>query len=95
MHCLRSLGKSFTVHIFGVLHVLTFHREKLSIELKNTGKITIDVPGLGSQVELTPDLIVIEKRTRVERLRTFTPNVIEPSFGVSHFRSSSLHGCSF
>jgi glycyl-tRNA synthetase len=71
------------------------HREKLSVELKSTGKITIDVPGVGSQVELTPDLIVIEKRTRTEHVRSFIPSVIEPSFGVSHFRSSALHGRAF
>jgi hypothetical protein len=95
MRCLKSLGNSFIVHICWVLRVLTFHREKLSVELESTGKITIDVPGVGSQVELTPDLIVIEKRTRTERFRSFTPNVIEPSFGVSHFRSSALYGRAF
>lgn len=86
MHCLTSLGNP-SPSIFGVLRVLTLHREKLSVELKNTGKIIIDVPGVGSQVELTPDLVAIEKRTRTEHVRPFTPNVIEPSFGVSHLRS--------
>lgn len=61
--------------------MLTFTREKLSVELKDTGKATIDVPGVGSgKVELTPDLILIEKRTRTDYVRTYTPNVIEPSF---------------
>jgi glycyl-tRNA synthetase len=74
---------------------LTLHREKLSVELKSAGKISIDVPGVGSQVELTPDLVVIEKRTRTEHVRSFVPNVIEPSFGVSHFCPSALHGRTF
>jgi len=61
---------------------LTFHREKLSVELKSAGRINIDVPGLANQVELTPDLVVIEKQTRNEFTRSWTPNVVEPSFGV-------------
>lgn len=59
-------------------------REKLSLELKNNGKININVPGVGDQVELTTDLVTIEKRTRIDHVRSYTPNVIEPSF-VSHF----------
>ena len=58
-------------------------REKLSLDLKNDGKITIDVAGVGNgKVELGKDLITIEKRTRVENVREYTPNVIEPSFGI-------------
>jgi glycyl-tRNA synthetase len=53
--------------------------EKLSISLKNDGKIGLDVGGIG-KVEITKDLINIERRTRVENVREFTPNVIEPSF---------------
>jgi glycyl-tRNA synthetase len=41
------------------------------------------VPGVGDgKVELGNDLVVIEKRTRVDHTRTYTPNVIEPSFGL-------------
>ncbi|KAF2095290.1 glycyl-tRNA synthetase [Rhizodiscina lignyota] len=58
-------------------------REKLSLDLKNSGKITIDVEGVADgTVELDKDLINIEKRTRVENTREYTPNVIEPSFGI-------------
>ena len=58
-------------------------REKLSIVLKDTGKIEVDVPGVGNgKVEIDKDLISIEKRTRVEHIREYIPNVIEPSFGV-------------
>lgn len=56
-------------------------REKLSLDLQNEGKINIDVDGVG-KVELGKDLITIEKRTRIEHVREFTPNVIEPSFGI-------------
>lgn len=58
-------------------------KEKLSLELKDNGKITIAVPGVGDgKVELTSDLIKIEQQTRTEHTREFIPNVIEPSFGI-------------
>jgi glycyl-tRNA synthetase len=67
-------------------------REKLSTDLKNEGKITIDVNGVGNgKVELDKDLINIEKRTRTEHRREYIPNVSEPSFtlGVFFIRKSS------
>lgn len=58
-------------------------REKLSLDLEKDGKITIDVEGVNDgKVELDKDLVKIEKRTRVENIREYTPNVIEPSFGL-------------
>lgn len=58
-------------------------REKLSLDLSRDGKISIDVPGVGKgQVEIGKDLIKIEKRTRIEHVREYTPNVIEPAFGI-------------
>ncbi|KAF2205181.1 glycyl-tRNA synthetase-like protein [Delitschia confertaspora ATCC 74209] len=58
-------------------------REKLSLDLQNEGKIVIDVPGVGDgKVEVPKELIAIEKRTRIENTREYTPNVIEPSFGI-------------
>ncbi|KAJ5888925.1 hypothetical protein N7495_008966 [Penicillium taxi] len=58
-------------------------REKLSLDLTSNGKIEVDVAGVGSgKVELEKDLITIEKRTRIDNVREYTPNVIEPSFGI-------------
>ncbi|KAF2654266.1 glycyl-tRNA synthetase-like protein [Lophiostoma macrostomum CBS 122681] len=58
-------------------------REKLSLDLEKEGKIVVDVPSVGSgKVEVPKELIAIEKRTRVENVREYTPNVIEPSFGI-------------
>ncbi|KAJ4339551.1 Glycine--tRNA ligase 1, mitochondrial [Didymella glomerata] len=58
-------------------------RKKLSLDLEKEGKIVIDVPGVGDgKVEVPKELIKIEKRTRVEHVREYTPNVIEPSFGI-------------
>ena len=57
--------------------------EKLSIGLKSDGKISLDVDGVG-KVDIAKDVINIERRTRVENVREFTPNVIEPSFDWPH-----------
>lgn len=59
-------------------------RERLSIELSEKGQIEVDVPGVGAngKVAIDKDLIKIEKRTRVEHVREYTPNVIEPAFGI-------------
>lgn len=57
--------------------------EKFSVDLSEKGKIGIDVPGVGNgRVEIEEDLIKIERRTRIERIREYTPNVIEPAFGI-------------
>lgn len=56
-------------------------RENLSTDLKNKGKIIINVNGVGNgKVELDKDLINIEKRTRSEHRREYIPNISEPSF---------------
>ena len=66
-------------------------REKLAIDLENSGKIEVDVPGVGSgKVEIEKDLITIEKRTRMEHTREYTPNVIEPAFGIGRCLYSVL-----
>ena len=58
-------------------------REKLSLELKDSGKIIIDTPGIGNgKTELEKDLIGIEQREVIQHIREYTPNVIEPSFGI-------------
>ncbi|KAF9884272.1 Glycine--tRNA ligase 1, mitochondrial [Aspergillus nanangensis] len=66
-------------------------REKLALDLEKQGKIEVDVAGVGSgKVELDKDLIQIEKRTRVENVREYTPNVIEPSFGIGRILYSLM-----
>lgn len=66
-------------------------REKLALDLDQNGKIEVDVEGVGSgKVELEKDLIKIEKRTRVENVREYTPNVIEPSFGIGRILYSVI-----
>jgi glycyl-tRNA synthetase len=36
----------------------------------------------GKEFELTPDLVTIERKTFKQSIREYTPNVIEPSFGM-------------
>lgn len=66
-------------------------REKLSLELEQNGKIAVQTPGVGSgTTELDKDLIKIEKRKRTEHVREYTPNVIEPSFGIGRILYSLM-----
>ena len=66
-------------------------REKLSIDLRDKGKVEVEVAGVGNgTVEIEMDLIKIEKRTRVEHVREYTPNVIEPAFGIGRILYSLL-----
>jgi glycyl-tRNA synthetase len=66
-------------------------REKLSLDLEKNGKITIETPGVGSgQTELEKDIITIEKRKHTDYTRDYTPNVIEPSFGIGRILYSLM-----
>lgn len=56
-------------------------RETWAKELRDTGKATIDVPGLGG-VEVGRNLLSVDFVARTEHIREYTPNVIEPSFGI-------------
>lgn len=74
------------------IHALTQDfREKLALDLEQKGMVEVDVEGVGSgKVELDKDLIKIEKRTRTENTREYTPNVIEPSFGIGRIFYSMI-----
>ncbi|OOF92242.1 hypothetical protein ASPCADRAFT_210661 [Aspergillus carbonarius ITEM 5010] len=81
-------GKSVTAAIDALSQEL---REKLALDLEQTGKIEVEVEGVPSgKVELDKELIKIEKRTRVENVREYTPNVIEPSFGIGRILYSMI-----
>ncbi|KAL2208270.1 glycyl-tRNA synthetase 1 [Sarocladium strictum] len=56
-------------------------RERWAQELKDNGKVSVDVPELGSK-EVTSDVFAVKWITRTEHVREYTPNVIEPSFGI-------------
>lgn len=56
--------------------------EQLAAALAKEGRAVVDVDGVAGKVELDASLVTIEKRTRTEHVREYTPNVIEPSFGI-------------
>ncbi|EPY53235.1 cytoplasmic glycine-tRNA ligase Grs1 [Schizosaccharomyces cryophilus OY26] len=55
-------------------------KEVKSAHLASQGKITVAANGVEHEVDA--ELVTIEKQQRKEHTRTFTPNVIEPSFGL-------------
>jgi glycyl-tRNA synthetase len=57
-------------------------RERWAKELRDSGKISVEAAGIGKPVDVSKDLVIIEKRKRVEHTRDYIPNVIEPSFGI-------------
>ncbi|KAJ8132592.1 hypothetical protein O1611_g1033 [Lasiodiplodia mahajangana] len=60
--------------------------ESLAAKLNATGSVIIDtatpLTDGSSSVELSRDLLTIQKVTRLQTVREYTPNVIEPSFGI-------------
>ncbi|KAL3476178.1 hypothetical protein BJX99DRAFT_258692 [Aspergillus californicus] len=65
-------------------------REDLAVTLEEKGAIPIDVPGIPDKPEVSKELISIVKRTRIENVREYIPNVIEPSFGIGRIFYSLL-----
>lgn len=66
-------------------------RGKLAKEMEENGKVVINVPGVGDgQVEVSKDLLAIKWQKRVENIREYVPNVIEPSFGIGRILYSLM-----
>ncbi|KAI1258921.1 glycyl-tRNA synthetase [Xylariaceae sp. FL1019] len=67
--------------------------ESMAAKLEETGAVTLETPALSdgkTSVELTKELLTISKVTRTVRTREYTPNVIEPSFGIGRILYSLL-----
>ncbi|KAI8326411.1 cytoplasmic and mitochondrial glycyl-tRNA synthase [Martensiomyces pterosporus] len=64
----------------------------LSSALASEGKSTIALAGTAAdgEYEITSDMVTIEKKTFTEHVREYTPNVIEPSFGVGRILYSLI-----
>lgn len=82
----KKLGPKFRKDAGAVTKFLTDRTqcelEDLAKELADNGKIVAKVPGVEGEVEIPAELVKIERVERVEHVREFTPNVIEPSFGL-------------
>ncbi|KIJ45497.1 hypothetical protein M422DRAFT_166614 [Sphaerobolus stellatus SS14] len=79
----KTLGKTFGRDLKLVTQAVADLDEegllKLKSELANgSGTITVD----GRKFKLTPDLLTIKRTVIKQTTREFTPNVIEPSFGL-------------
>lgn len=64
--------------------------ETRAAELKANGKVLFQIKGIEGDVELDDKFINIEKRTKVEHVREYVPNVIEPSFGIGRIIYSAF-----
>ncbi|PVU93524.1 hypothetical protein BB561_003227 [Smittium simulii] len=62
--------------------------EKLKSELDTAGKINIDANN--QTFEISSDLMTINLQTFKENVREYTPNVIEPSFGIGRILYSLI-----
>ncbi|KAK9438240.1 glycyl-tRNA synthetase [Metarhizium brunneum] len=72
---------------------ITEWKATLENELAEEGVVTIPTDELANganSVELTSDVCSIKQTTRVETTREYTPNVIEPSFGIGRILYSIL-----
>ncbi|KAH6850062.1 hypothetical protein B0I37DRAFT_370607 [Chaetomium sp. MPI-CAGE-AT-0009] len=66
-------------------------RGKLAKDLEENGKAVIKVPSVGDgNVEVSKDLLAVKWQKRVENIREYTPNVIEPSFGIGRILYSLM-----
>lgn len=65
--------------------------EAFAKDLESNGSFTIDVAGVeGGKATIGKDLIKIEHKTITSHVREYTPNVIEPSFGIGRILYSLL-----
>ncbi|KAG7118942.1 Glycine--tRNA ligase 1 like protein [Verticillium longisporum] len=66
-------------------------REALAKQLSEKGSLELEVAGVADgKVEISKDLVTIEFRKKVENTREYTPNVIEPSFGIGRILYSLI-----
>ncbi|SPO02771.1 probable glycine--tRNA ligase GRS1 [Cephalotrichum gorgonifer] len=69
-------------------------RETFAKTLADGGNLTLKVAGVGDgSVEITKDLVTIELKKRTVNIREYTPNVIEPSFGIGRILYSLIEHC--
>lgn len=68
--------------------------ETLATELSEKNAVNIDtilpLSDGGKSVELSKEILTIQKETRLETTREYTPSVIEPSFGIGRIMYSLL-----
>ncbi|EJD41898.1 glycyl-tRNA synthetase [Auricularia subglabra TFB-10046 SS5] len=82
----KTFGKHFARDTGDVMQALLALQQPALIaaaaELDKNGKVQIPSADGARSFELTKELVTISMRTKKESVRTYTPNVIEPSFGL-------------
>ncbi|KAG6865357.1 hypothetical protein C0991_003209 [Blastosporella zonata] len=80
----KALGKTFKADA-GVLQKLVEElpeSELLRLKSELTNGSTVVKTADGKEFQLTPELLTIERKVFKQSIREYTPNVIEPSFGL-------------
>ncbi|OCH88074.1 glycyl-tRNA synthetase [Obba rivulosa] len=88
----KVLGKTFGKDAGTIQNIVNGMDEAALLRLKGEllqGTATITSSD-GREFTLTPDLLTIERKTFKQSIREFTPNVIEPSFGLGRILYSLL-----
>lgn len=91
----KALGKTFGKDLATITQAIDAFDEAQMAKLKDElshGSATIQSPD-GREFKLTPDLLTIERKTFKQSTREYTPNVIEPSFGLGRILYSLLEHC--
>ncbi|KAJ6961930.1 hypothetical protein NC652_000785 [Populus alba x Populus x berolinensis] len=82
----KELGLSFKGNQKKVVEALEAMNEKEALEMKSSletkGEVEFYVCTLGENVTIKKSMVSISKEKKKEHQRTFTPSVIEPSFGI-------------
>ncbi|KAF2226352.1 glycyl-tRNA synthetase [Elsinoe ampelina] len=92
----KLLGQRFRHHTRAVEQAVAA-LSQAELEASSTGLIAddrlelrIQINDVEEMVVLSSDILTIYKETRTEYMREYTPNVIEPSFGISRILYSLL-----
>jgi glycyl-tRNA synthetase len=89
----KALGKTFRSTAKAIEETVTSQDQEdlsdLAEQLEQKGSISVALSGQ-DPVSLDKSVVQIEKTTRIENIREYVPNVIEPSFGIGRILYSLL-----
>lgn len=92
---MKKFGPLFKKDAKAVVEVLEgLTQEQLEAsakDLESNGSLTVDVPSIdGGKATLSKELVTVEYRTVTQHIKEYTPNVIEPSFGIGRILYSLI-----
>ncbi|KAH6909998.1 glycine-tRNA ligase [Coprinopsis sp. MPI-PUGE-AT-0042] len=80
----KAVGKTFKADAASLQNLVDSFDEAALVKLKGElaqGSATVRTEE-GKEFQLTPELVTVERKTFKQSVREYTPNVIEPSFGL-------------